>query len=273
MQARATRCRTHCALLSACLLAPSLAGAEASTDPWMTDRYEVEIIVFRHLDQSRNTPEQTVPGALIGASPLDIFPVDPRAPAGPNAEPSQPTARPGDPAATPTIGFYLLEIYPSFPAFVTLDATRAKLGRVYARLERLDAYRPIFHRVWMQGARPAAEAAPFPVSATAGDFELSGSVTLYKERYVHLEVNLELAPVLPEAPPSQPEPTAWPAFGDVSAPLDPAVAPTQPARKPAFEMRESRRIRGSDAQYFDHPQFGVIARISEIELAEDDQPR
>ena len=50
---------------------------------------------------------------------------------------------------------------------------------------------------------------------------------------------------------------------------EPEPVPLRSPEGPTFKLQESRRIRGSNAQYFDHPQFGVIARISEVPIEED----
>jgi len=253
----------------ACLAAPSLPAADSGLDPWMTDRYEIEVIVFRHLDQSRNTPEQPAAASLIRSSPLDLYPQQDVMPVGPYADPSEQVMPREDRGKAPTVRFYLLDLEPGFPDFVPLDDDGGELGNVYARLQRLDAYEPILHRTWMQAAQPADAAVPVEVtSAAAGAFSLTGSITLYKERYVHLEVDLELAPLPSELPQSDPEPAPWPEYGDVFAPPDPALVPLRAPDMPAYELRESRRIRGVNAQYFDNPQFGVIARVSEIDLSE-----
>ena len=57
----------------ACLATLPCGAADLSTDAWMTDRYDVEIIVFRHVDQARNTPEQPAADSIIRTSPLDLF--------------------------------------------------------------------------------------------------------------------------------------------------------------------------------------------------------
>ena len=40
-------------------------------------RYEVELIIFRHLDQSRNTPEIPAAASMIQDSPFDLKLADP----------------------------------------------------------------------------------------------------------------------------------------------------------------------------------------------------
>jgi len=264
--------RSIAAGMLAGIATPPLIAADSTLDPWMTDRYEVEVIVFRHLDQARNTPEQPAAAALIRSSPLDLYPRSESASAGPYAGPLDPAARPEERGKAPDVGFYVQELEPPFPDFVSLDNDGGELGRVYARLERLDAYEPILHRTWLQGARPADASVPFPVSADAtGDFSLRGTLTLYKERYVHLEVKLDLVPTPSELTRVVPEPAPWPEYGDVLAPPDPGQVPLLSPDMPAYELRESRRIRGVNAQYFDHPRFGVIARISKIELDEESE--
>jgi len=256
----------------ACLIAPPLLAVDSGLDPWMTDRYRIEVIVFRHLDQSRNTAEQPAATSLIRSSPLDLYPQPDVVPAGPYADPAAQAALPGDRVMPPAVGFYLLDLEPAFPDFVPLNNDAGELGDVYARLERLDAYHPILHRTWMQAAQPADAAVPLQISTdTADAFSLTGSVTLYKERYVHLEVDLDLAAVPPELPSPDPEPAPWPEFGDVFAPPDPGQVPLQAPDTPAYELRESRRIRGVNAQYFDNPQFGVIARVTEIDLSDESE--
>jgi len=257
------------ALALMCLLTPPALAAESAVDPWMTDRYEVEVIVFRHADQSRNTPELPADASIIGSSPLDLYPERDAVSPGPYADPFGPDAQIDDRDRGPVVGFYLLDLTPRFPDYVPLDGS-GQLGNIYARLERLDAYEPMLYRAWVQAARPAAESVPVEVnSEVLGEFGVAGSITLYKERYVHLQVDLGLAPTPPEAQTAAPEAESWPVFSDVVVAPDPAPVPLQAATAPEHKLQESRRIRGVNAQYFDHPQFGVIALVTEIDLAED----
>jgi hypothetical protein len=249
------------ALLTAAVAAPPGFAQDAPDDPWMTDRYEVDVIVFRHLDQSRNTPESPPP-------PLPATALQPGLTApggGPDAAPPAETR-----AAKSFVEFHLLKQGPEFPDFVVVDDAGGELRSVYARLERFDAYEPILRRKWLQAARPAEVARPFPIAASARDFELSGSITLYKERYLHLNVDLRLAPVTAGAPAPAAGATQWPVFSDALAPPDPAQAPLRAPAAPTLELQESRRIRGINAQYFDHPRFGVIALISKVDLDVDE---
>ena len=253
-------------LLFCCLHAGTAPAQDDREEPWMTDRYEVEVIVFRNLDQGRHTPEQPAVAAIVAAASPNMYG---QSTGGPYASRSAGDANGNTEPRRPDPDFLALDIEPQFPDYVALE-DGMQLGRVYSRLERLDAYVPILHRAWTQAARPAAEAVPVRVrSDELDEFSFAGTIKLYKERYVHLALDLELAPTLRDA--GEPRIESWPAFGDVSPTPQPDQVSTR-SEAPGFRLSESRRIRGVNAQYFDHPQFGVIARVSEIELEEESEP-
>jgi hypothetical protein len=207
--------------------------------------YDVEIIVFRNLDQSRNTPEVSVPAAPVRPvkDPLEPGEQSPQDPSLQAASPTPLTTgqRPSqdESGQGPQPGFIVLAPR-SLPPPVDLPADRLAMGDVLRRLQRLDAYEPLAHIGWEQGAsgREVAEAywlSP-AIEARTG---LSGSIKLYRERFLHLALDLQLAGRGPTLP------------GELA-----------PA---AFSIRESRLLRDELVQYFDHPGFGVIARVSRHE--------
>ena len=222
-----TRCRRiglTIGLLCSGWLALSAVAAEAPAA-----RYAVEILVFDHLDQGRNTPETeriTLPAMPGEDSPQDA-------------------AR--KPQRRSPVTFYVMPPHPRLTDFQPLADAETDFDRLYARLQRLDAYRPLLQLGWTQHALPRLDAEPYQVGGgLASDNLMSGTITLYKGRYLHLEIDLERAGT-----------AARSAFGDRSAEAGPRLV-------------ESRRIRGSNLQYFDHPAFGVIASIREIEPPEPD---
>jgi hypothetical protein len=97
-----------------------------------------------------------------------------------------------------------------------------RMQRIADSLNRSGAYRVVAHKAWRQTARDRAQAAPFPVNAT-GD-ELDGTVTLVRERFLHLNVDLVL--------------------------------------QSTYSLDEKRRLRSGERHYFDHPMFGVIAEVN-----------
>jgi len=150
----------------------------------------------------------------------------------------------------PPINFHLLALDPTYPEFVPLRADRQSLSQVYERLERIDAYEPILHIGWVQAAHASNNSKPYRFEPTAIDTTaIVGTVTLYKERFLHLEIDLSLESEQPVV-----ETGFFLSLGAKDAPE-------------VYTLTESRRIRGLTEHYFDHPQFGIIARIQDVKSA------
>ena len=217
------------------------------------DLYEVELIVFRHTDQGRNTPEIPAAPSLFNPSPLDLsLPDIPLADTDDAIDANAPLIREPAPAVVapaPDTEFLLLEPDPEFPDFVPLLDTNFMLDSVYRRLERIDAYEPLLHVGWIQPARPSAESVPYRLNPeTPEGSAVTGTITLFKKRFLHLDIDLAL-----ESDRRPASTLLFSRWNDDDENL--------------HTLKESRRIRGTDVQYFDHPQFGLIARIREVKAA------
>jgi hypothetical protein len=103
-----------------------------------------------------------------------------------------------------------------------LPASAHRMQRIAESLNRSGAYRVLAHRAWRQSARNRAGAVPFQISA-AGD-DLDGTITLVRERFLHLDVDLML--------------------------------------QSSYPLAEKRRVRSGELHYFDHPMYGVIAEVT-----------
>ena len=103
-----------------------------------------------------------------------------------------------------------------------LPASAHRMQRIADSLNRSGAYRVVTHRAWRQSARDRAGAVPFPVSDTADN--LDGTITLVRERFLHMDVDLML--------------------------------------QSTYSLQEKRRMRSGELHYFDHPVFGVIAEVN-----------
>jgi hypothetical protein len=239
--------RTAC--LAGLLVTAGIAiGAEPENAP---ARYEVELILFRHIDQSRNTPEIPAASSIFNPSPLDLTLAE--IPSQPPVEPS--TGNPliidaGPHIRRPPISFHISDLDPSYPDFVPLREDTHTLMRTYQRLEKIDAYEPLLHIGWIQTAWSTDDSRPYRFEPPATDgIGISGTVTLYKERFLHIEVDLALETVK--------QPVRTPFFIGSGSGDSPDV----------FKLTESRRIRGTTTHYFDSPQFGLITRIQEVRAA------
>jgi hypothetical protein len=269
-----TRCvnAAHIGLLTGTLAFAMSAPAQQQDSESLENpvRYEVEVVVFRHLDQSRNTAEIPPPDSLIKDSPLDLnpFQTGDEIPIFSDTRPGSdysPESQPNNLPRSPTIGFLLLPLEPEFPEFVPSASENYQLRSVWARLTRLDAYQPLLHVSWIQPARRAAVATPFTVVTGADNgAEVDGTVTLYKERYLHVDIDLEFIAEQQAVgtgvesdftqPPGRLSGDPWSTTGR-AGPL---------ITLPKHKLQESRRIKGSAVHYFDHPLFGVIATVREV---------
>jgi hypothetical protein len=107
-------------------------------------------------------------------------------------------------------------------AAADLAASPRRLQRIADALDRSGAYRVLEHRAWRQTAHDRSLAIALPVIAAGG--QLDGTVTLVRERFLHLDVDLVLESI--------------------------------------YTLDETRRVRSGERHYFDHPMFGVIAEVT-----------
>jgi hypothetical protein len=157
---------------------------------------------------------------------------------------------------------------PPEPPFRLLDEEELTIVDLIDRLDRLAVYEPLMHFGWRQLTFPDEE----PVARTLREFGeppegLEGSLTLYLGRYVHLLVELELA--APNGVPVEPaddQPVI--SFADPRGLIE-IEEPLTPAAPVFYRMNEDRILKSDDIRYFDHPKFGVIAKMMRIE---DEQP-
>ena len=136
-----------------------------------------------------------------------------------------------------------------------------ELGEIADRLQRLDAYEPLLHFGWTQPMYPDEETEPRPLSSfmTPPD-GLQGELNLYLSRYLHLWVKLQLdAPVDATANESGSQSEI---NGDYAYFEDSIDYPVR------YRIDEDRIFRNGELRYFDHPKFGVLAKITRAEDVE-----
>lgn len=245
---------------------PSDAPAQdaQANDPPAVPMYHVEVLIFRHLDQSRTTEEVGAPVDPVLPSDFDIgglgeIPVATTPADTPGGAAAAGVLLPIGPRAS-SVEFLLLEPVPAPSDFLQLLPTQFKLTEAWDTLTEVEAYEPVLHIAWLQPARSAAEAVPYDLVITAADPDaVTGTLTLYKQRFLHLEVDLTMREA--DDPADSSASSFWSRFNFV---LD--------DENVVYRINQSRRIRGDALQYFDHPQFGVIAAITELVVEEEDGP-
>jgi hypothetical protein len=133
----------------------------------------------------------------------------------------------------------------SFPEdhFTELATGFYTLENISYALEHSGRHSVLFHRAWRQLAYDKAHAAAYPVHSFSenGRDSIEGIIKLVRERFLHLDVNLQLM---------------FTATGAKD------LYSGAPGSEPAFELSETRRIKSNVLHYFDHPRFGMIARVT-----------
>jgi hypothetical protein len=144
-------------------------------------------------------------------------------------------------------------------ASIFLSEEELTMYDVAERLELLDAYHPIMHVGWTQAGFPLQDTQALDLSVFGEPpVGLDGSFTLYLARYLHLVVDLSMdAPV--EVIEIEFDDESFYQLED-AAPLDGPVH---------YRIQEDRIVKNGEIRYFDHPKFGVVAKVNRVEETED----
>lgn len=137
---------------------------------------------------------------------------------------------------------------------VPLDRGQFTMTDIARRFARLDVYKPVMHFGWTQVTHAEEDTPPIALHAFGRPpMGLDGSFTLYLSRFLHLVVDLKL-----QQPGSV---SSGSGFGQ-----DAIGAPVY------YRISEDRIFKSGDIRYFDHPKFGVVAKITRVEEEEDTRP-
>jgi Peptidoglycan-binding protein, CsiV len=198
--------------------------------------YTVEVIVFSYAEN-----------VSVGS---EVFPPDVIT-----------VANPADPAPLVEI-----EVQPQarrHPDFIGLEpkllgADSFTMQKLAEKFELLDAYKPVLHVAWTQPGYPQSDAIAMPVAGFGASAPgLDGSFTLYLGRFLHLVVDLSLAAADNRAE-----------YEDEHGVVRQFEYTLSPAEGPVnFRIREDRILKNDEVRYFDHPKFGVIAKVQRVETA------
>lgn len=226
-------------------------------------RYTVEIIVFRYAQEVSAGSEIFAPDKTLIDDPItddESLVID-----GEPLEEIQLTSR----------------VYRDVE-FVLLDEVEYTLGDIMSRLRRLDVYEPLMHFAWTQATWPDEDTLPIDLGAMGAlPPGLNGTLRLYLSRYLHLVVDLKLdAPRELQGSGSLPDATLgyrdYRSFDEPGSPNDstsrrtPYDFGTPPPTR--YRIEENRILRSGELRYFDHPKFGVLAKVSRVEEDAEELP-
>ena len=247
-------------LLSLLLLTPALAQQpEAETldaeEVEEIRRYTVEVIVFRYAQEVSTGSEVFLPDEpepepeLDADGPVEFVQVLPPEP----VEEEEP-----EPLPDTELALLAEEDY--------------QLVEIFDRMENLDVYEPVMHFGWTQATWPKEETEAIPLARFAELPEgLDGSLTLYLSRYLHLVVDLAWqAPQDAEAMVAGRDPVTRSGDSQTVSGLlgflddeDPEPLPTY------YRIQEDRILKNGELRYYDHPRFGVLAKVTRVEAEEE----
>jgi hypothetical protein len=145
-----------------------------------------------------------------------------------------------------------------------LEPEQYTMHDIYKKLQTLDAYKPILHTAWTQTTVEKELTPPIRLRMLGNaPLRLDGYLTLYLSRYLHLVVDLAL-----DAEPSA-QSYAGNAVTSVDAvPQGDPIYSDKPDLQPStirFRIFEDRIFKSGDLRYFDHPKFGVLAKVTRDE--------
>ncbi len=156
------------------------------------------------------------------------------------------------------------------------------MTQIYDNLVELEAYEPLLRAGWTQPTYERELTGPIAIrTLTECPPWLDGSFTLYLGRYLHLVVDLTMdedRPVVEkteEAGDVEIETAAEMTFEDsrIQNSFGPIDVYGELLLQPSIQYRifEDRIVKNGDIRYFDHPKFGVIAKITRYEEPEEDE--
>ena len=226
--------------------------------------YTVEIIIFSYA-QSVSTGSEVFPPDL----PPDVEIMD-DVPLGEGLEDASALESIPEVVDEPETVEDLQEEAPVKYELVMLAEEDFGLIEPYEHLERLDAYEPLMHFGWTQPTYPDEEVEARPLSSFATPpAGLEGELTMYLSRYLHLAVKLQLDESFAEEPVEDKleRTTIRSSFDDGYYDYDREEPVSYPVR---FRIDEDRIFRNGELRYFDHPKFGVLAKITRVEEEKPD---
>ncbi|HUN73450.1 MAG TPA: CsiV family protein [Steroidobacteraceae bacterium] len=201
------------------------AGAAPAAAAPRAPVYRVELVVFRALSAPGGAENWSIENGSAAAASPQLQPQTETASAAVASE------------AAPTAAQQAAQQAVVRP----LPASEFQLDGVAARLRSSGRFLPVAHVEWSQIASPWGHAIEIPVQSVGLDTRgLSGTVSLQRGEFLHLELSLDYA-------------------------IDDPPQGLRAAPGTVFTLHEMHRMRFYERNYFDHPAFGVIALVTPLQ--------
>lgn len=137
-------------------------------------------------------------------------------------------------------------------AFEELPRNDLRLSGDATRLARSGSHRVLYHGGWLQAIGGPSQARSVRIKASTDSYELDGSISIYRNRYLHAQPNLQLSShaLVPQR---------------VSAEQTDQTAMPSEYRPRAWMLQDARRMRSDEIHYIDHPHMGILMVIRPVE--------
>ncbi len=253
---------------------PGLVSAQldegAAEPPGENNRYTVELIVFEYTNPAQAGNEQFLPDELpLDRDPGSTGPLtfgDP----GSFSDPDMPVSIDDEAefltSDRPTVAEDLAEI-PSHiiqTQLEVLDPAEHAMKEIYNKLVASGAHRPIMRTAWTQVTHEKDDTLPITLRRLGNaPLRLDGTVMLYLSRYLHLVVDLTIEAQEEQASNRFGEDAPY--YGDRRSATRYGFGYQQQPVPIKYRISEDRIFRNGELRYFDHPKFGVLARVTRVE--------
>lgn len=145
-----------------------------------------------------------------------------------------------------------------------LDPETHAMPDIYRQLVALDAYRPIMRAAWTQATYEEEQTLPINLRRLGNaPLRLDGTLMLYSSRFLHFVVDLTIESREEVLQNRDDDDARY--YGDRWSSTRYGFgyeAQTVPIR---YTISEDRIFRNGQIRYYDHPKFGVLARVTRIE--------
>ena len=148
-----------------------------------------------------------------------------------------------------------------------LDPEEHAMQDIYEKLVALDAYKPIMRAAWTQATYEKDQTLPIRLRQVGNaPLRLDGNLTLYLSRYLHLVVDLTIESEQEQSGGRDNDRVRY--YGGRRSSRNYGYGYGQETTTIKYNISEDRIFRNGELRYYDHPRFGVLARITRYEEEE-----
>ncbi|NNC54195.1 MAG: hypothetical protein HKO07_00580 [Pseudomonadales bacterium] len=156
------------------------------------------------------------------------------------------------------------------PFMQLLRVSDSAIAEIANKLRTRSAFRVVFEGSWLQELTDRERAPAVPIvggKRFSPWYELMGSVTFSKERYLHITTDLWFSEFVDRGSYAPDEPWYVSQASEIPLPSPPGISEGGAARSDyraarTYTLREFRRLKRGQLNYLDHPVFGAIVKVS-----------